>query len=131
MGSSMPKWIFVGRPIVGLVLFGAGVLLGAAAFQKPKTVLELVTIKWSAEAAPELRRAALEGQEKIAGEIPGVRNIWMRTLRVQPRDFMTAFAIEFDDLAAAERFARHPAREAWMKTFLPLIEESRIQQVTN
>jgi hypothetical protein len=112
-------------------LVTAGVLAAAAAFQKPKTVIEIVTIKWTAEAAPELRRAALEGQEKIAGEIPGVRNVWLRTLRVQPRDFMTAFAIEFDDLAAAERFTKHPAREAWMKTYLPLIEESRIQQVSN
>lgn len=129
MGAKVSKSILAA--IIGLGLFGAGMLIGDAAFQKPKTVIELVTIRWSAEAAPELRRAALEGQEKMAGEIPGVRSMWLRTLRVQPRDFMTAFAIEFDDLAAAERFARHPAREAWIKTFLPLIEESRIQQVTN
>ena len=127
----MSKRALAGALVAALVLFTAGVLAGAAAFQKPKTVIEVITIKWTAEAAPELRRAALEGLERIAHEIPGVRNIWLRTLRVQPRDFMTAFAIEFDDQAAAERFARHPAQEAWMKTYLPLIEESRLQQVTN
>jgi hypothetical protein len=131
MDRSTPRRTLAAALITGIAVFAGGMLPGAAGFQKPKTVIELVTIKWTAEAAPELRRAALEGQEKLAGEIPGVRNIWLRTLRVQPRDFMTAFAIEFDDAAAAERFARHPAREAWMKTYLPLIEESRIQQVTN
>jgi hypothetical protein len=114
-----------------LVLLGAGMLAGAMLYQKPKTVLQVVTIKWTAEAAPELRRAALEGVDKMAAEIPGVRNVWLRTLRVQPRDFMTAFAIEFEDQAAADRFARHPAREVWNKSFLPIIEESRLQQVGN
>jgi antibiotic biosynthesis monooxygenase (ABM) superfamily enzyme len=131
MGARMPKWNLLGLAIAGLALFGAGVLTGAGAFQRPKTVIEVVSIKWTADAAPELRRAALESVETMAGKIPGVRNIWLRTLRVQPRDFMTAYAIEFDDQAAAERFARHPAREAWTKTYLPMIEESRIQQVTN
>jgi hypothetical protein len=107
------------------------VLAGARAVQRPKTVIQVVAIKWAAEAAPESRRAALEGVEKMAAEIPGARSLWLRTLRVQPRDFMTAFAIEFDDPAAAERYARHPAHEAWNKTYLPIIEESRIQQVTN
>jgi hypothetical protein len=67
----------------------------------------------------------------MAAEIPGVRNVWLRTLRVQPRDFMSAFALEFDDQAAADRYVRHPAHEAWNKSFLPIIEESRVQQVTN
>jgi len=44
---------------------------------------------------------------------------------------MTAFAIEVDDQAAAERYARRPAHEAWSKSYLPIMEESRIQQVTN
>ena len=131
MGARMPKWNLVGLTAAGLALFGAGVLTGAGAYQKPRTVIEVVTLKWTADAAPELRRAALEGVEKMAAEIPGVRNLWLRTLRVQPRDFMTAFAIEFDDQAAAERFARHPAHEAWTKSFLPVIEDSRVQQVTN
>jgi hypothetical protein len=115
----------------------AGATLALALFaaarpaQRPKTVIQMVTIKWTAEAAPELRRAALDGVEKMAAEIPGVRNVWLRTIRVQPRDFLTAFAIEFEDQPSAERYARHPAHEAWNKSFLPLIEESRVQQVGN
>ncbi len=104
---------------------------GAREYQKPKTVIQVVIIKWAAGAAPELRRAAVEALEKAAAEAPGVARIWLRALRVQPRDFMSAFALEFEDQAAADRFARHPAYEAWTKTYLPIIEESRIQQVTN
>ena len=114
-----------------LALFGAGMLIGAKTYQKPKTLIQVVTIKWTADAAPEQRRAAIEGVEKVAAEVPGVRNVWLRSIRVQPRDFMTAFAIEFEDQASAERFARHSAHEAWNKSFLPIIEESRSQQVTN
>jgi hypothetical protein len=107
------------------------VAAGARAYQKPKTVIQVVTIKWAADAAPELRRAAIEDVAKTAAEIPGVERVWLRTLRVQPRDFMSAFALEFEDQAAADRYARHPAHEAWNKTYLPIIEESRIQQVGN
>jgi hypothetical protein len=90
-----------------------------------------VTIRWTADAAPEQRRAALEGLDKLAAEFPGARSVWLRPLRLQPRDFMSAYAIEFDDQAAAERFAKLPAHESWNRSFLPLIEESRTQQLTN
>ena len=114
-----------------LVILGVSAVTGARTYQKPKTVIQVVTIRWTADAAPEQRRAALEGVDKLAADFPGVRNVWLRPLRLQPRDFMSAYAIEFDDQAAAERFARLPAHETWNKSFLPLIEESRTQQLTN
>jgi hypothetical protein len=125
------RWSVPALVTAALAVLGLGFAAGPRAVQKPKTVVQMVTIKWAADAAPEQRRAALEGLEKVASEFPGVRNIWLRTIRVQPRDFMTAFAIEFEDLPSAERFARHPAYELWNKSCLPIIEESRSQQVTN
>jgi len=125
------RWSVLALITATLAALGVGFAAGARAVQKPKTVVQVVTLKWAADAAPELRRAALEGMEKVASEFPGARNIWLRTVRIQPRDFMTAFAIEFEDLPSAERFARHPAYELWNKTYLPVIEESRSQQVTN
>jgi len=116
---------------VALALACVVAAAGARAYQKPKTVIQVVIIKWAAGAAPELRRAAIQEVEKAAAEVPGVERVWLRALRVQPRDFMSAFALEFEDQAAADRYARHPAHEAWSKTYLPIIEESRIQQVTN
>ncbi len=123
-------------PYKAVVALAAAAALAAASlppstYQKPKTVIHLVTIKWAATAAPEQRRAALESLEKAAAGAGGVRNLWLRAVRVQPRDFMSAFAIEFEDAAAADRFLRHASYEAWSRTCLPLIEESRTQQVTN
>src|SRR5512135_3505849 len=120
-----------GLAVAALAILGGTILYGARLMQKPKTVIQVVTIKWTADAAPEQRRAALDGVEKMAAEVPGVRNIWLRATRVQPRDFMTAFAIEFEDLPSAERFVHTPAYELWNKSYLPIIEESRTQQVTN
>jgi hypothetical protein len=111
--------------------WAAGTNAASRAVQKPKTVIQVVTIRWAANASPELRRAALEGIEKLAAETPGVQAIWMRPLRVQPRDFMSAYALEFEDQAAAERYARQPAHEAWNKSFLPLVDDIRTQVITN
>lgn len=113
------------------VLLLAGWAAAAKLYGRPKTVLQVVTIKWTSEAAPEQRRAALEEIEKAAAAAPGVRNLWLRALRVQPRDFMSAFAIEFEDAPSAERFPATPAYEQWRKHYLPLIEESYTQQLTN
>jgi len=127
--------VMIGRLAVMVLCVCAGwaAATGAAsrAVQKPRTVLQVVTIRWTAAASPELRRAALEGIEKLASETPGVQGIWLRPLRVQPRDFMSAYALEFEDQAAAERYARQPGHEAWNKSFLALVDESRTQVLTN
>ena len=111
--------------------FCAGIVAGANKYGKPKSVIHVVTIKWAADATPEQREAAIQGVEKMADGIPGIKNIWLKPLRVQPRDYTAAFAIEFEDQAAADRYAKHPVHEAWNKIYLPAREESRSQQVTN
>ena len=83
------------------------------------------------DATPEQRQAVLDGVEKMAADIPGIKNVWTKSIRVQPRDFNAAFAIEFEDQAAADRYAKHPAHEAWNKIYQPVRAESRSQQVTN
>ncbi len=130
MRSNRNPWpiVLAACALVGAVL---GAYAASKALQKPRSVIQVVTIRWSAAASPELRRAALEGIEKLAEEVPGVRSVWMRSLRVQPRDHMSAYALEFEDQAAAERFARHPAHDAWNKSFLYLVDETHTQQVTN
>jgi len=126
LGNLLPR-----MTVVALCMALVGLVAGARLFQRPKTVIQVVTIKWTADAAPEQRKAALDAIEKVAAAAPGVRNVWLRTIRTQPRDFMTAFAFEFEDLPSAERFHSLPAYELWKKTYLPLIEESRTQEVGN
>ena len=131
MIRQLATWKMAAAVAAAMALFGSGILVGANKYGKPATVLHVVTAKWTAEATPEQRQAAIEGVEKMAAEIPGIKNIWLKPVRVQPRDYNAVFAIEFEDQAAADRYAKHPAHDAWNKIYLPVRAESRSQQVTN
>jgi ABC-type glycerol-3-phosphate transport system substrate-binding protein len=112
-------------------LFSAGVLTGKNSFHQPSSVIHVVTVQWTPESTPEQQQAALDGVKTMAAEIPGIKNIWVKSTRVQPREFNTAFAIEFESKEAAEAYAKHPAHDAWMKIYQPVHKESRSLQITN
>ncbi len=112
-------------------LFGAGVLAGKNAFHQPSSIIHVVSVKWKADSTPEQQQAAIDGVKTMAAEIPGVKNIWIKSTRVQPQDFNSAFAIEFENKAAADAYADHPAHKAWGKIYQPVHEESRSLQITN
>ena len=116
---------------IALGLLGAGVLTGKNTFHQPSSVIHVVTVQWTPESTPEQQQAALDGLKTMAAEIPGIKNIWVKSIRVQPRDYNTAFAIEFESKEAAEAYAKHPAHDAWMKIYEPIHKESRSQQITN
>jgi antibiotic biosynthesis monooxygenase (ABM) superfamily enzyme len=114
-----------------LGLFGAGVLTGKNTFHQPNSVIHVVTVQWTPESTPEQQKAALDGVKTMAGEVPGIKNIWIKSTRVQPRDYNAAFVIEFENKEAAEAYGKHPAHDAWMKIYEPIHKESRSQQITN
>jgi len=112
-------------------IFGAGVLTGKNTFQQPKSIIHLVTVQWTDDSTPAQQQAAIDGVKTMAAEIPGIKNIWIKPIRVQPREYNAAFAIEFENKAAADAYADHPAHQAWEKIYQPIHKESRSQQVTN
>lgn len=112
-------------------IFAAGVMTGANNYKQPSSVIHVVTVKWKSDSTPEQQKQVIDGVKTMASEIPGVRNIWIKSTRVQPNDYNAAFAIEFEDRAAADRYADHPAHKAWQKVYEPVHEESRSQQITN
>jgi len=116
---------------LALALFGAGILTGKNTFHQPSSIIHVVTVKWKAESTAEQQQAALDGVKSMAAEIPGIKSIWIKSTRVQPREFNSAFAIEFEDKAAADRYVDHPAHKAWQKFYEPVHEESRSLQITN
>ncbi|HXE74177.1 MAG TPA: Dabb family protein [Candidatus Xenobia bacterium] len=117
--------------LVLVAVFQAGVAYGQAKYGAPKTVLHVVTGKWKAEATDEQKKAALDGLRTMLGQLPGVKNVWLKADRIQPREYNYAFAIEFENRAAADAYANHPAHEEWYKVYQPIREESRSQQLTN
>jgi hypothetical protein len=114
-------------------LFGAGFAAGQAKnkFSQPKTVLQISQIKWKAGVSDADKQKAIDGVRVMAGEIPGIKTIWLKAVRMQPRDYDTAFAIEFADRDAANAYAESPIHEKWSKAYLEIREASISPQLSN
>jgi hypothetical protein len=122
--------------VCGAVLvFGAGVATGASKFNKPKSVIHLVQVKWKAGATDAQKKAAIDGVEKMAAQTPGIKNIWMKQTRAQfwgdPRPD-AAWVIEFENREAERAYEKSDARKEWFeKVYDPIRDESRSSQWTN
>ena len=114
-----------------LALFGAGMLAGANSFGTPNTVLHIITVQWKADATADQTAAAIEGVKKMAGAVPGIKNVWLKTLKVQPDGYKNVIVMEFQDEAAFKDYTNNPAHKEWESVYLPVREESRTHDVTN
>jgi len=116
-----------------IVVFAAGYVVAQVKnkFAAPKTIIHFVSLKWKAGSAEADRQKALEGIKAMAAEIPGIKNVWIKTVRVQPEEYNAVFAIEFESAQAAEVYRDHPAHKEWEKQYLAIREESRSGQASN
>jgi hypothetical protein len=125
---------------MGALLF----LLGAAAgtsfalsgaaqnrFGQPKTVLHVVVYKFKDTVSSADREETLNGIKGLAGKIPGIKNIWLKTQRNQIRDFSGVYAIEFSSPETAADYAESPLHEAWAKKWEQQRENSLSFQISN
>ena len=100
-------------------------------FGQPKTILSISLLKFRPGVSDADKRAAIDGVRTLAGQIPGIKNIWLKTSRMQPRDFDAAFVIEFVSRDAADDYAESPLHDAWSKKLQVIRETSLSPQVTN
>ena len=114
-----------------IAVFALGVSFGQNKFGQPKTILHVVTVKWKAESTAAQQQAAIDGVKMMAAKIPGITNVWVKKIKVQPAEFSTVFAMEFKDQAAFDAYAKHPAHDEWMKLYEPVRERSTTHDVTN
>lgn len=124
-----------------VVVAAAGLLAAANKFGAPHSILHVVTILWKEDSTPAQQQASLEGVKKMAAEIPGIKNVWIKATKVQGRGagadgkpgraYQSAFVIEFKDAAAAEVYVKHPAHVAWDKEYQAIREVSTSHQITN
>ena len=124
----------------GTALFLSGVAAGtlharSAAVQnhfgQPKTVLHVVVYKFRDDVSSYDREKAIDGIKEMAGKIPGIKNVWLKTERNQARDFSGVYAIEFSSAEAAADYAESPVHEAWSKSWQQKRENSLSFQVSN
>jgi len=114
-----------------VAVFGAGILTGANSFGTPKTILHVITVQWKASATPEQKTAAIDGVKKMAAAVPGIKNVWLKTLKVQPGEYNNVIVMEFQDDAAFKAYVANPAHKEWESVYMPVREESRTHDVTN
>ena len=117
--------------LLALGLFASGYVSGQNRFGQPKTIIHVVEIKWNPGVSQADKQQVLAGIKDLAGKIPGIKNIWMQTDRVEPRDFNAAYAIEFQSRTAADAYAESPIHQAWVNQYVPLRAASVSIQVTN
>lgn len=135
--NRVTRRILLGATLCCLVAmaFTAGVTVGKNKYAMPGSVLHVVTLNWKADSTPEQRQKALDGIKTMAGEVPGIKNIWLKKLRSQKeagKAWDQIFAIEFVNEAAAKAYAENPAHTKWSKEiYEPVREESRSHQITN
>ncbi len=125
---------------IGVGLFLAGSVAGSALTQKvsavnrfgqPKTVIHVVAYKFRDATSQNDQERAINGIRDMAGKIPGIRNIWLKTERNQLRDWSGVYVIEFTSAEAAADYAESPLHETWRKKWEALRETSVSFQISN
>ena len=125
---------------LGAALFISGVAAGTVRarstavqnrFGQPKTVIHVVLYKFRDDVSNYDREKAIDGIKDMAGKIPGIKNVWLKTERNQARDFSGVYAIEFTSAEAAADYAESPVHEAWSKSWQQKRENSLSFQVSN
>ena len=125
---------------LGASLFVGGTAVGslharsAAAqnrFGQPKTVLHVVVYKFKDNVSNNDREQAIDGIKSMAGKIPGIKNVWLKTERNQIREFSGVYAIEFTSAEAAADYSESLIHEAWSKKWQELRENSLSFQISN
>jgi len=115
----------------GAALFFSGYAAGQAHFGQPHTVLQVSIIKFRDGVSDAQAARVINGVKTMAAQIPGIKNIWLKADRIEPRDFDAAIVIEFVDRAAADRYAESPIHDAWSKQLQQIRETSISPQITN
>jgi hypothetical protein len=122
---------------IGIIVFAAAALFFAGYtaaqvhFGQPKTVLQISIIKFNPGVTDEQGQHVIDGVKQMAAKIPGVKNVWLKAARMEPRDFDAVIVIEFFDRAAADRYAESPVHEAWSRELQQIRLTSISPQVTN
>jgi hypothetical protein len=118
----------------------AAMAVGLVAAEKPKSVIHVVTIQWKEGTSEAQIQSAIGGVEAAAKLFPGIKNIWLRPIKVQGQPIgdcpaakavTHAVVMEFESEDALKKYAGSPAQEAFYKVYLPHRGESRTHDITN
>lgn len=113
-----------------LAVFSVGAVIGADHMvETPKTVIHVVTLDWKDDATDAQKKAALDGVKTLAGKYPGIKRVWLRSIKSQGKQ--AAFVMEFESEQALKDYADSDAQKEWYKVYLPVRERSITSDITN
>jgi hypothetical protein len=129
----MMKWKNFLAVAMLAVVFTAGIALGQSTVNKPSSVIHVITFQWADGVTPEQQKAVFAATEEMCSKIPGIKNVWMKALKVQGPNpnFKSAIVMEFESQEAFDNYAGHPAHKEWYKVYLPARGQSRTHDITN
>jgi hypothetical protein len=114
--------------IAAMALLTASMVFAAEA---PKTVIHVVTIKWKPEATKEQKAKAIGGVEAAAKLYPGIKRVWLRSIKVQGAGYESAVVMEFESEKSLKEYADSPAQKAFYAVYMPVRGESTTHDITN
>jgi hypothetical protein len=118
---------------MALALAGVLMTAPAVAANKPKTVIHVINVKFKADASPAAIEKAIEGIYTIVGKNKGVKNVWLKPIKVQggAAKFTHCLVMEFESEAALKAYSGSPEQLEWYKLWEPVRELSNTHDVTN
>jgi hypothetical protein len=128
----MTMWMRIACVTTLILANTAGTWLAAQnSFGTPKTIIHVSIIQWNEGVSAADKTRVLDGVKEMAAKIPGMKNVWTKALRVQPEGYHDAFVIEFENQAAADRYAKDPVHDKWTAELLKIRAASISPQITN
>jgi len=107
-------------------------LAAAAWAQGPPSVIHIINVKWKAEATPEQIKAAVDAVQQLPSNYPGLKRVWTKNLKYQGQEgFRQAIVMEFDSVESLRKYDTSAAQKWWYELYLPLREDSRVDDITN
>jgi hypothetical protein len=117
-------------------IVAAAITLGFAGEDKPpvkmpSTIIHHVTLKWKTDVADAEKQKILDDLKAIVLDVPGAKNLWVKSVKIQPRDYSQTFVIEFENEEALQAYANHPKKKEWNDAYYKIRESSFNSVTTN
>jgi hypothetical protein len=114
----------IGIFLIAIAIFVSGWVAGQGKLSTPNTIIHHVALKWKDGVSDADKEKAITMLKEIVADVPGAKNMWTKTIKVQPREYSRTFVVEFENEAALKAYAEHPKKKEWEDFYYNIRETS-------